>query len=72
MTSPAIWPVGGYAPGHYLCVCEGCKAKFTGAKRSFTCPDCVIQGLLLDKGRADQEVERMRAAMTQALEGGAA
>jgi hypothetical protein len=39
------WPIGGYAPGLYMCLCRKCQNRFQGEKRAYECPDCVIQRL---------------------------
>lgn len=44
-TRAPVWPQGGYAPGSYWCKCVSCDQQFTGDKRAYQCPDCVIQAL---------------------------
>jgi hypothetical protein len=34
------WPLGGYAPGNYLCQCVTCGTVFVGDKRAVTCLEC--------------------------------
>lgn len=34
--------IGGFAPGHYSCICATCKKEFVGDKRSFSCLPCVL------------------------------
>lgn len=46
MTAPdRLWPVGGYAPGNYWCVCTKCQKQHMADKRAWMCADCVIQQL---------------------------
>lgn len=51
------WPVGGYAPGSYWCKCHQCENTFTGDKRAFQCPDCVIRELLSAKEAAEAKID---------------
>jgi len=37
------YPIGGYAPGHYMCKCVSCKKEFTGDKRATQCEPCAIE-----------------------------
>lgn len=39
------WPVGGYAPGDYSCLCLSCKASFIGDKRASQCLPCAVVAL---------------------------
>ena len=34
------YPIGGYAPGNYMCNCTTCKTRFIGDKRAVQCEDC--------------------------------
>jgi len=37
---PEKYPIGGYAPGSYMCRCANCKKNFMGDKRSVQCLGC--------------------------------
>lgn len=37
--------IRGFAPGHYMCVCNECGKRFTGAKHSWRCEGCEPQPL---------------------------
>lgn len=37
------YPIGGYAPGSYLCNCTTCGERFTGDKRAVQCEPCAIK-----------------------------
>lgn len=34
------WPLAGYAPGDYMCVCVRCEKQFMGDKRAIICLEC--------------------------------
>jgi len=34
------WPLVGYAPGNYSCVCGSCQKEFVGDKRAWQCLEC--------------------------------
>ena len=38
------YPIGGYAPGNYMCRCVTCKEEFKGDKRAVQCEPCGIMG----------------------------
>jgi hypothetical protein len=40
---PKQYPIGGYAPGYYGCICVTCKTEFTGDKRALQCEPCAIK-----------------------------
>jgi hypothetical protein len=37
------YPIGGYAPGDYLCFCVNCENPFKGDKRAVQCEPCAIE-----------------------------
>lgn len=37
------YPIGGYAPGNYMCNCTTCKAEFFGDKLAVQCESCAIK-----------------------------
>lgn len=37
------YPIGGFAPGSYTCICVTCKNEFTGDKRAVQCEDCATK-----------------------------
>ena len=37
------YPIGGYAPGPYMCTCCKCKIEFFGDKRAVQCEPCAIK-----------------------------
>lgn len=64
MTSQT-WPQGGYAPGSYWCFCLTCRQKFTGDKRAYHCPDCVIQAQAAEVARLTAERDALREALEE-------
>lgn len=40
-----VWPLNGYAPGGYTCICCTCEKHFDGDKRATTCLECAITRL---------------------------
>ena len=37
------YPIGGYAPGNYSCICTTCRTTFIGDKRAVQCEKCAIE-----------------------------
>jgi hypothetical protein len=37
------YPIGGYAPGNYTCICCICKKEFQGDKRTVQCEPCAVK-----------------------------
>lgn len=37
------YPIGGYAPGNYICNCSICKKQFQGDKRAVQCEPCAVK-----------------------------
>ena len=37
------YPIGGFAPGDYMCNCITCKNTFSGDKRAVQCEPCAIE-----------------------------
>lgn len=61
-TGAPVWPQGGYAPGSYWCKCVSCNQQFTGDKRAYQCPDCIIQALRALLAERDLSAAREAAA----------
>lgn len=47
------WPVEGYAPGSYYCICSNCLGLFQGDKRAVHCLPCVASFL------SDDQIDRL-------------
>jgi hypothetical protein len=37
------YPIGGYAPGNYTCICCICKKEFQGDKQAVQCEPCAVK-----------------------------
>jgi hypothetical protein len=37
------YPIGGFAPGNYMCECVTCKHDFFGDKRAVQCETCAVE-----------------------------
>ena len=37
------YPIGGFAPGSYLCNCVTCNSQFQGDKRAVQCELCALR-----------------------------
>ena len=44
--SKVNYPIGGFAPGHYICKCILCAEEFIGDKRSVQCEPCAINSVV--------------------------
>ena len=43
LPEPKKYPIGGYAPGNYMCICSTCKKDFMGDKMAVQCEHCAIK-----------------------------
>ena len=43
LSEEGVWPLGGYAPGGYMCKCAYCEKVFEGDKRAFQCLECAVK-----------------------------
>ena len=54
------YPIGGYAPGNYMCNCSTCKTQFQGDKRAVQCEPCAIKMIqkqnVIDMMKGDEEL----------------
>ena len=54
------YPIGGYAPGNYMCNCSTCKTQFQGDKRAVQCEPCAIKMVqkqnIIDMMKGDEEL----------------
>jgi hypothetical protein len=60
------YPIGGYAPGNYICTCATCKTNFKGDKRAVQCEPCALAGkaeydALSDDQRAQLDIKNNEA-----------
>ena len=61
------WPLAGYAPGNYLCICRDCAGQFEGDKRAFRCIECAANTLRIRAEAAEQQVRDMRVGQREAF-----
>ena len=45
------YPIGGFAPGNYMCTCSTCGERFTGDKRAVQCEPCATKIDVLELGQ---------------------
>lgn len=61
MENKSKYPIGGHAPGNYMCNCTTCKTQFQGDKRAVQCEPCAVKMVeeqkqhLIDIMKADEE-----------------
>jgi hypothetical protein len=55
------YPIGGFAPGDYMCKCVTCKEQFHGDKRATQCETCAIEMVrtkIVESEEGGFEIER--------------
>jgi hypothetical protein len=55
------YPIGGFAPGDYMCKCVTCKEQFIGDKRAVQCEPCAIEMVrtkIVESEKGGFEIER--------------
>lgn len=60
-----IYPIGGYAPGHYSNKCSNCESRFMGDKYARQCEPCAINAV----NKHNAEVTQKLHTLMKALEG---
>jgi len=50
-----LYPIGGYAPGNYMCNCSTCKTQFIGDKRAVQCESCAVEMVKIFKKETLEE-----------------
>jgi hypothetical protein len=58
------YPIGGYAPGNYMCSCSTCKKEFIGDKRAVQCEPCAISMTKEGNGLGFAKARRMQGSST--------
>jgi predicted nucleic acid-binding Zn-ribbon protein len=56
----AAWPLAGYAPGSYMCLCATCGEQFMGDKRAVQCLTCAARSVNTHIKNLQAEVERLQ------------
>jgi hypothetical protein len=57
------YPIGGYAPGHYMSKCVSCEEEFMGDKYARQCEPCAINAVNESNTKACAELHKLRAAL---------
>lgn len=55
------YPIGGYAPGHYMSKCVSCEQNFMGDKYARQCEPCAINAVNKSNKKALSELNTLRA-----------
>lgn len=58
------YPVGGFAPGMYMCKCSNCSDEFFGDKRAVQCEPCAINAVNESNSKALLELHRLKSAIS--------
>lgn len=54
--SKVNYPIGGFAPGHYISKCSLCAEEFIGDKRSVQCEPCAINSVVEENIKTRKEL----------------
>lgn len=57
------YPIGGFAPGNYMCKCITCSDEFFGDKRAVQCEPCAINAVNESNSKALLELHRLKSAI---------
>jgi reverse gyrase len=57
------YPIGGYAPGHYMSKCLSCKEDFMGDKYARQCEPCAINTINESNKKALAELHKLKNAL---------
>lgn len=57
------YPIGGYAPGHYMSKCVSCKEEFMGDKYARQCEPCAINTINESNTLALAELHKLKTAL---------
>ena len=57
------YPIGGFAPGHYMCKCATCGEVYTGDKYSKQCEPCGINAVNESNANAILELHKLKTAL---------
>jgi len=57
------YPIGGYAPGHYMNKCVSCQEGFMGDKYARQCEPCAINTVNESNTKALKELNRLKIAL---------
>lgn len=57
------YPIGGFAPGHYMSKCVNCKQNFMGDKYARQCEPCAINAVNESNTQALAELHKLKTAL---------
>lgn len=57
------YPIGGFAPGHYVIECVNCEQDFIGDKYARQCEPCAINAVNESNTRALAELHKLKTAL---------
>lgn len=57
------YPIGGFAPGHYINKCANCEDKFMGDKYARQCESCAINYINESNTKALSELSKLKKAL---------
>lgn len=62
-TTKVKYPIGGFAPGHYMSKCITCKEDFMGDKYARQCEPCAINIVNESNTKALAELHRLKSSL---------
>lgn len=57
------YPIGGFAPGHYMSKCAKCEQNFMGDKYARQCEPCAINAVNESNTQALAELHKLKTAL---------
>ena len=57
------YPIGGFAPGHYMSKCANCEQNFMGDKYARQCEPCAINAVNESNTQALAELHKLKTAL---------
>lgn len=57
------YPIGGFAPGHYISKCVNCEQNFMGDKYAKQCEPCAINAVNESNKQALAELHKLKTAL---------
>lgn len=57
------YPIGGFAPGHYISKCVSCEQNFMGDKYARQCEPCAINAVNDSNTKALAELHKLKTAL---------
>lgn len=57
------YPIGGFAPGHYMSKCANCEQNFMGDKYARQCEPCATNAVNKSNTQALAELHKLKTAL---------